>query len=277
MGIGARQHDQTDCLRNRHKVADDIRMSDSDRTSLGNLSAEDWYDRTIGTEDIAKSNGDKFCFDVLKLFFITMNAGFFDLRMRKELGNFAGTSLFDHSVKALDDHLAQTLGGTHDIGGIDRLISGDQDKALAAVYHGRIGSFIRANRIVFDCLTGTVFHEGHMLVCGGMIDDLRAIVMKDFKHAPAVADRSDQNLQIQVGIFLAKLKLYIIGIVFIDIENDELPGIVCGSLAAQLRADGSAAACDHDRLPVNEVEDLPHIRLDRFTAQKVLNRNRLHV
>ena len=47
-------------------------------------------------------------------------------------------------------------------------------------------------------------------------------------------------------------------------------------LAAELGADGSAAAGDHDHPAVNLVKDLLEVRLDRFPAQQILHGDILH-
>ncbi len=52
--------------------------------------------------------------------------------------------------------------------------------------------------------------------------------------------------------------------------------MVCGDLPAELRADG-AAARNQDDLAVNEVEDFLQVGGDGLTAQKILDRNALHL
>ena len=245
-------------------------------SAFGNLLAEDWYDRTIGSKDVTKTNSNKLCINILKLFFITMDTRFLNLRVCKELGNLISASRLDHRVKALDDHLTQALGGAHNIGGVDCLVRGDKYKALTAVYHGRISGLIGADGIILYRLTRAVFHKRYMLVCSRMIDNLRAVFVEDLEHSATVADGPDQGLQVEMGVLFAKFKLDLVRIVLIDIEDDELSGIVRGNLAAQLGSDGTAAARDHDNFSVNKVEDFPHIRFDRFAAEKILDGNSLH-
>ena len=50
-----------------------------------------------------------------------------------------------------------------------------------------------------------------------------------------------------------------------------------GDLAAELGADGSAAAGDQHHPIVDLVKDLPHIRLDRLPAQEILHGDILHI
>ena len=50
---------QTACLRNGHEVADNLGVSDCDGSTTLNLVAEAWNNRSVRTQYIAKSGGDK--------------------------------------------------------------------------------------------------------------------------------------------------------------------------------------------------------------------------
>ena len=276
MGIGTREHHEADRLGNGHEIADDIRVGHGDRTALFDLLFEDRDDRAVAAQHVAETDGDKFRLYIFEDPSSAVLISIFLAVMGEELGDLGGFSLLDLVVKALDDHLAQALAGTHDVSGIDGLVGGDQDKALAAVDHGRIGGLVSADGVVFDRLTGAVLHQRDMLMGGGVVDDLRVVVLKEFKHPPAVADRPDQDLQIEIRIFLAQFKLDLISVVFVDIKNDELSGVVGCDLAAELTADGSAATGDEDSFSIYKGKDLFHVRLHRLTSQKILDRDVLH-
>ena len=115
-----------------------------------------------------------------------------------------------------------------------------------------------------------------MLMSRCVIDDLRPVVVEKLKHAAAVPNRSDQHLKVEVRIFFTQFQLDIVGIVFIDIKDDELAGRMRGNLAAELAADGTASASDEDPLAFDEVEDLCHILFDWFPSQQVFHGDRLH-
>ena len=142
--------------------------------------------------------------------------------------------------------------------------------------HGGIGGLIGAEGVVLDGLAGAVLHEGDMLMGRSVIDDLRPVFGKHLEHAAAVADGSDKRHEVQVRIRVAELVLDVIGVVFIDVEDDELLRVMRRDLAAELRADASAAAGDEDGFPAYEVIDLFHLGTDLVPAEKVLDRNILH-
>ena len=139
------------------------------------------------------------------------------------------------------------------------------------MHHGGVGRLIGADGIVLDGLTGAVLHEGHVLVGGGVIDDLGMVLLKDLKNTAAVTDGADQSNEVQIRILLAQFQLDGVGVVLVDIENDELLGIMPRDLAAEFRADGPATTRDKDDLTVNEFEYLAQIRRNGLAPQKVLD------
>lgn len=56
---GAGFEDELAGLRDEHEVTDDFRIGDCDRTAFFDLTFEEWDDRAVGTEDIAKAGGDE--------------------------------------------------------------------------------------------------------------------------------------------------------------------------------------------------------------------------
>ena len=273
VGVGAGQHDERDGLLDGHEIADDIGVGHRDGAALLDLFFEDGDDGTVGAQDIAEAHGHKLGPGMLKSL---CRNGVVGRGMGKERRDLLRLSLFDLLVKGLDDHLAEALAGAHDVGGVDGLVGRDQDKALAAVEHGGIGRAVGAEGVVLNGLARAVLHEGDMLVGSGVVDQLGAVGAEDLVQTAAVADRADERDEVQVGILLAKLQLDGIGVVLVDIQDHELFGIVRGDLAAELRADGPAAAGDQDGLAGDEGKDLFHIRADRFAAKEVLHGDVLH-
>ena len=197
--------------------------------------------------------------------------------MGEELGQFVRAPGLDLGIEGLDNHLAEALRGAHDVRGVHGLVGGDEDKALTAVHHGGIGGLIGAEGVVLDGLTGAVLHEGDMLMGRSVIDDLRPVFGEHLEHPSAVADGADEGHEVEVRMGIAELVLDIIGVVFIDVKDDELLWVMRRDLAAELRADTSAAAGDEDGLPAYEVIDLLHLGTDLIPAEKVLDRDILHV
>ena len=276
-GIGAGQHDEGHGLGDRHEIADDVRVRDCDRAAVRNLLFEQGDDGAVGAQDIAEADGHKLRFHVAEDIAGAVLVRALLADVGEDLGDFSGIAGFDLRVEGLDDHLAQALGGAHDVGGVDGLVCRDEDKALAAVHHGGVGRFVGADGVVLDGLAGAVLHEGDVLVRRGMVDDVGAVGFKDIEHAAAVTHGADEGDEVEIRVLLFQLELNGVGVVFVDIEDDEHFRPVGGHLPAELGADGSTAAGDEDALAVDEVKHLAQVRLDRLAAEEVFNGNVLHV
>ena len=277
MGIGAGQHHEAHGLRNRHEVADNIRMGDRDRASLFNLLFENGNDGSVGAQDIAEADGDELGLHIPEDLAAAVPVGVLFTDVGEELRDLGSAAGLDLGVKGLDHHLTDALGSAHNVGGVHGLVCGDEDKALTAVHHGGVGRLIRADGVILDGLTGAVLHEGDVLVSRGVIDDLGMVLFKDLEDTPAVADGADQDHEVQIRILFPQLQLDGIGVVFVDIEDDELLRVVPGDLAAELRADAPPAAGDEDDLAVNKIEYLTQIRRNRLAPQEVLDGNVLEL
>ena len=252
-------------------------MRDPNRTALLYHFLKQRDDRTVAAEHISEPDRDKFRPDTAEYFSRTILVGIFVACVGKQLGKLLSLPGLDLCIEALDNHLAQPLAGAHNIGRVDRLVRGNEDEALAAVHHGRICGLIGSDGIVLDGFVRTVLHERYMLVGCGVIDDLRPVFLKHTEYAPAVPDGPDQCNQVKIRIPFLQLHLNIIGVVLIDIENDELPRTVRRNLPAQFAPDGSAASGNHNGLAGNEGKDLLHIGADRLPAEQVLDGYILHL
>lgn len=251
-------------------------MGDRDGAALFDLFFEDRDNGAVGTQHVPEADGDEFRFDVFKLFLVFDFADVLQTFMGEDLRDLICFVFFDFLVEGLDDHLAQALRGTHDVCGVHGLIRGDQDKTLAAMHNGRIGGFVSADRVVLDGLAGAVLHQRNMLVGSGMVHNLRPVGFEDFEHPAAVADGADEGDQVKLRILLFQLQLDAVGVVFVNIKDDQLLRFMGRDLPAQFGTDGSAAAGDQDGLSGNKHKDFGHICLNRLTSQKILNRHILH-
>jgi len=271
VGVGPGQHHKAHRLGDGHEVADDIRMGDRDGAAFLNLPLEDGDHGAVGTKDVSEADGHELGFHIAEDLAAAVAVGVLFPDVGEELRDLGGAALLDLGVEGLDDHLTEALGSAHDVGGVHGLVGGDQDKALTAMDHGGVGRLIGADGVVLDGLTGAVLHEGDMLMGGGVIDDLGMVLLKDLEDTPAVADGADQGHEVEIRIFLAQFQLDGVGVVFVDIKDNELLRVVARDLAAELRADGPSPARDEDDLAVNEVENLAQIRCDGLAPQKVLD------
>ncbi len=135
----------------------------------------------------------------------------------------------------LHDHLTTALGRAHDVGGIDRLIGGDHDKSLYPVFFSKIDHVERAEDIVLNRFGRRNLHQRNMFMRRRVEHDLRLILGKDAVHLRVITHGRDQSDQIQtVAVLDVQLLLDIIGVVFVDIHDNDPFGMVLSDLAHQL-------------------------------------------
>ena len=68
----------------------------------------------------------------------------------------------------------------------------------------------------------------------GVEDQVWLILPHHVLHPVGVAHGTDEHLEIQLRVIAFQLLLNVVGVVFVDVHDDELPGIVLDDLAAQL-------------------------------------------
>ena len=105
-----------------------------------------------------------------------------------------------------------------------------------------------------------------MLVGSRMVFDVRAVRLKLRLNPVGIPDRTDENRQIQLRKRPLQLLLQIIGIILINVEDNQLPGLVACNLAAQLASDGSTSSGYKDDLVLYISHNLIQIYPDRITA-----------
>ena len=71
-----------------------------------------------------------------------------------------------------------------------------------------------------------------MLVGGRVVHNIRMIFRKNGVHSLRIAHGSDQHHERQIGMSLQKLLLNIIGIIFINIHDDQPAGL-CVAICRQ--------------------------------------------
>ena len=81
-----------------------------------------------------------------------------------------------------------------------------------------------------------------------MVYNIRAVRLKHRLNPVGIPDRTDENCQVQIRERPLQLLLQIIGIILINVEDNQLPGLVTCNLAAQLASDGSASSGYKDDL-----------------------------
>ena len=114
-----------------------------------------------------------------------------------------------------------------------------------------------------------MLHQRHMLVRRGMEHDIRAEAAEHLLQLFSVAHRGDLYIQIERDRTVEQLLLDVVGVVFIDIKDDDLLGVVMRHLPAQLGADGAAAARDEADLILDEGGHIGIVEHDRRPAQQI--------
>jgi len=189
--IGAGEEHEAHGLRDGHEVADDVRRGDGHRTALRDLPLKNRNDGAIGTEDIAETYRDELSVSIGEHGGCDVAA--FDAIVGEELGDLGGAAGFYFLVEGLDDHLAEALRGAHDVCRVHGLVGRNEHETVAAMDHRGVGRLVRADDIVLNGLAGGVFHEGHVFVRGGVVDDLGVVFLEEVKHLTAVAYGADED------------------------------------------------------------------------------------
>ena len=242
LGIGARLQHQGNRLRYGHKIADDIRVGHRYRPSGRYLLLKQGNHAAVAAQHITEADGHELSVIVL--------------------------------VKGLYDHFADPLAGPHDIGGVHRFVRGNHDKFFRAVQSGGLRCFPGSEYVVLNRLIGTDLHERHMLMRCRMVDNIRPVRLKNGIDALRIADRSNEDGQLQLRKILQQLLLNIIGIIFINIHNYQMRRFMGCHLTAKLAADGTASAGYHNHFILHIAQNGIQIHADRLSSQKILH---LHV
>ena len=116
-----------------------------------------------------------------------------------------------------------------------------------------------------------------MLMRCRVVDNLGPEGGEHIHQASAVPYRTDQDLQMKLRILFLEFKLYCVGIVLVDIKDDQAGRVMRGDLTAEFTAYTSSAACNQNGFAVDKLEHLPKIGFDRFASEKVLNGYILHI
>ena len=104
-------------------------------------------------------------------------------------------------------------------------------------------------------------------MCCRMVDDIWAVSAEDILDTLCITYRSDQHDQVQLRILPKQLLLDLIGIVLIDVYDDQLFRLMSGDLPAQL----AAATGDQYDFIFHIIQYFFGIDLDRISAQEVFD------
>ena len=109
-----------------------------------------------------------------------------------------------------------------------------------------------------------------MLVGGRMEDDRWMIGLEYLIQAGFITDGADERDDGSLGtVLVAQLGLQLVGAVLVNVKDEQTAGLVAHDLAAQLAADGTAAAGNQHDLIVQVLGDLGVVQLDLVAGKEV--------
>ena len=184
----------------------------------------------------------------------------------------------------LHDHLAHSLGGTHDAGRVNGLIGGNKNESPNIMLVSSPNNVQRAKHVVLNGFAWTNLHKRNMLVRCRMKHNRGAVLPENLLDAGNVAYASDFHYNVHVVVLGEKLLTQHVRIVFIHIKYNNTSRRQNGKLTAQFATDRTAAArnqnglasniarsnavIEHDFLPAKEVS---HIDIAQRNVAKLVN------
>ena len=229
--------DQARCLGDGHEEALDLGVRDRDGAAGGNLALEHRDDAAVRAQHVAEAHG--------------------------------GEHGLGRARVQLHHHLAHALRGAHDARGVHGLVGGDEDEARGAERVGRLHHVERAEHVVVQRLARARLHERHVLMRRGMEHGARTVLREHLGHAGLVAHAADLDDDLDVVVLGQQLVAQHVGVVLVDVEDDDARGRHAAQLPAELAADGAAAARDQHALAGDVAGHGAGVQDDLLAAQKV--------
>ena len=240
LGHGSRLQHQLGSFGNSHEIADDTLVRHGDGAARRDLAAEQGHHGAVGTKHIAEAH--------------------------------RGEGGFGAAGHGLHHHFAQPLAGTHDGGGVHRLVGGNEDELFHAVGIRRSDGVQRTEHVVADGLLRTGLHQGDVLMGGGVEHHVGFVGIKQQLQPPGVPDGADLHAEGQLpAVLVQQFLLDVVGVVFVNIKNDQPLGMMLDDLTAQLTANGTAATGDKNRLAGQQSRHGGNIQFNSVPAQQILD------
>ena len=130
----------------------------------------------------------------------------------------------------------------------------------------------RTEHVVADGLLRIALHQGNVLMGGGVEHHVGLVGIKQQFQPPGVPDGADLHAEGQLpAVLVQQLLLDVIGVVFVNIKNNQPLGTVLDDLAAQLAADGAAATGDQYGAPGQQPSHSGRIQMNGVPAQQILD------
>ena len=107
---------------------------------------------------------------------------------------------------------------------------------------------------------------------GGVEHYVGLVGIKQQLQPPGIPDGADLHAEGQISaVLVQQLLLDVVGVVLVNIEDDQPLGTVLDDLAAQLAADGAAATGDQHGTPGQQARHGRNVQLNGVPAQQILD------
>src|SRR5581483_9209051 len=151
------------------------------------------------------------------------------------------------------------------------LVAGNQNHALSAVARGGFGHQAGAGHVVLHRLARIGFHERHVLVRGGVEDDIGLHLREDRVQAALVGDIADDGMDGGGQAAIVQAVDHRVEVVLVALVEHQLRGIERGDLRAQLGANRSASAGDEHASTGEQRADGGRVEADGGALEQVFD------
>src|ERR1022692_2391154 len=138
---------------------------------------------------------------------------------------------------------------------------------------GQYGHVVCPENVVFDRLEDVCFHQGDVLVGGGMIDHRWRVLAQDLVQAGAILYAPDLRVEGRFREGLAHFAVDFEQGGLGDFESNNSGGVEACNLPAEFGADGPGRAGDQYDFASEHAADLVLFQLHGVAAEQILNRH----
>ena len=167
--------------------------------------------------------------------------------------------------------LGQVLGRAHHACRIDGFVGRNLDEAADIKLVGQVGDAFRAVNVVFDGLARIGLHQRHMLMRGGVEDDIGSVVDKNLPHPVFIGHIADARAQRPGRGRGLQFPFNRKNPVLAAADHDQGPRLETEHLPADFRSDATPGAGDQDRAAINQGTDGTGVELHGIAAQKIVD------
>ena len=221
-------------------------MRHRNRATLGNLFAEARQYRAIGTQHITKTSGHKF-------------------------GLTFYPAILHRLTQTLHINFGHTLGSTHDIGRIHRLVGGNHNHLFHIVFQREIGQVFATAHIHTNSFARIFFHQRNMLISSGMENNLRTILFENCIQTIFVQHVTHDTIETLMRELVAEFQLQVVHGRFCLFVSHDSAGTHFHQLTTDFTTDRACRSGHHDGFVLQHSLDSFHVDIDFRTVQNIFH------